>query len=204
MPMIPRRLNTSRRRLPFWQHPPQQFAPVIDALVELEHRTREGRRAGAADGSPLRSRKPSMPSTASSPSRSESRAVPLVGGGRSVFSFTHGRTPRRQCWPPWIGPPPESSISSTMPPTPIADWLPALAALVGAPAAAPARGDRPTRRWRMGLAFLTRLRGADNARARETLNWRPRYSSWRQGFQDEFGQRFPDASGNETVPANAA
>jgi hypothetical protein len=27
--------------VPFWQQPPRQFAPVIDALVELEHRTRE-------------------------------------------------------------------------------------------------------------------------------------------------------------------
>jgi hypothetical protein len=33
-----------------------------------------------------------------------------------------------------------------------------------------------------GAAFMTRLRGADNARARMTLDWRPRYASWREGF----------------------
>ena len=146
-----------------------------------------------------------MPSTATSPSRSELGQCRWSAGEDQYSRSPTWRTPRRRCWPPWIGPPLESSISSTMPPTPIADWLPALAALVGA--LKPRRLPEAIVRLAVGgwgLAFLTRLRGADNARARETLNWRPRYSSWRQGFQHEFGQRFPDASGNETVPANAA
>jgi nucleoside-diphosphate-sugar epimerase len=36
-----------------------------------------------------------------------------------------------------------------------------------------------------GVAFMTRLRGADNSRARLTLDWRPRYPSWRNGFAHE-------------------
>jgi nucleoside-diphosphate-sugar epimerase len=39
---------------------------------------------------------------------------------------------------------------------------------------------------RRGLAYLSRLRGADNTRARRTLNWQPRYPSWRQGFEHDF------------------
>ena len=36
-----------------------------------------------------------------------------------------------------------------------------------------------------GVAYLTGLRGADNARARLRLDWRPRYLSWRDGFAAE-------------------
>src|SRR4029453_4538593 len=133
------------------------------------------------------------------------RAVPLVGGGRSVFSFTHvedAATAMLAALDREAG-----GVLNIVDdaPAPIAYWLPALAALVGAlqPRRLPAAIVRlAIGGW--GLAFLTRLRGGDNARARETLNWRPRHSSWRQGFQHEFGQPFPDASGNETVPANAA
>ena len=74
--------------MPFWQHPPQQFAPVIDALVELEHRTRE------AGGLVLRMGHLYGPGTIYAfdgffTEQVRARAVPLVGGGRSVFSFTH-------------------------------------------------------------------------------------------------------------------
>jgi hypothetical protein len=80
-----------------------------------------------------------------------------------------------------------------------------LTALVGAPT--PRRLPQAVVRLAIGewgLAFLTRLRGANNARARESLNWRPRYSSWRQGFPHALGLRLPPASGEETRPANAA
>jgi hypothetical protein len=33
---------------------------------------------------------------------------------------------------------------------------------------------------------MTQLRGADNARAKRSLGWTPRYSSWRTGFDIEF------------------
>ena len=176
---------------------------MIDALVELEHRTRE------AGGLVLRMGHLYGPGTIYAfdgffTEQVRARAVPLVGGGRSVFSFTHVEDAATAMLAALDRPPPESSISSTMPPrrSPIGCRSRGVGRCTQA--AAPARGDRPTRRWRMGACISTRLRGADNARARETLNWRPRYSSWRQGFQHEFGQRFPDASGNETVPANAA
>ncbi|KAB8196727.1 hypothetical protein FH608_008475 [Nonomuraea phyllanthi] len=54
-------------------------------------------------------------------------------------------------------------------PAPGREWVPALAAAVGAPAPAPAGGRTG---WQ---------RGADNALAR-SLGWTPEHSSWRTGF----------------------
>ncbi|MEU0570491.1 hypothetical protein ABZ297_34580 [Nonomuraea sp. NPDC005983] len=55
------------------------------------------------------------------------------------------------------------------------DWLPAYAAELGAPE--PKRVPAWLARLAVGsfgVAYLTRLRGADNSRARLCLNWRPR------------------------------
>ncbi|MEV4362071.1 NAD-dependent epimerase/dehydratase family protein [Nonomuraea sp. NPDC004186] len=54
-------------------------------------------------------------------------------------------------------------------PAPAREWLPALAAAVGAPAPAPTDGRAG---WQ---------RGADNGLAR-SLGWRPRHATWRTGF----------------------
>ncbi|MFI6735909.1 NAD-dependent epimerase/dehydratase family protein [Nonomuraea sp. NPDC050451] len=54
-------------------------------------------------------------------------------------------------------------------PAPARQWLPALAAAVGAPAPAPTGGRAG---WQ---------RGADNGLAR-SLGWRPRHATWRTGF----------------------
>lgn len=54
-------------------------------------------------------------------------------------------------------------------PAPAREWLPALAAAVGAPAPAPTSGRAG---WQ---------RGADNGLAR-SLGWRPRHATWRTGF----------------------
>ena len=66
------------------------------------------------------------------------------------------------------------------------EWLPILAELLKAPPPqhVPVALARLTAGgW--GVAFMTQLRGADNALARRILDWTPRYSSWRQGFAAE-------------------
>jgi nucleoside-diphosphate-sugar epimerase len=71
-------------------------------------------------------------------------------------------------------------------PAPVRDWLPELARLLNAPR--PRRVPAPLARWAAGAwgaAHLAGPRGADNARARLELNWRPRYGSWREGFAAE-------------------
>ena len=70
------------------------------------------------------------------------------------------------------------------------DWLPTMADLLGAPR--PRR--MPTALVRLaagawGATYLTALRGADNTRARRTLDWLPRYASWRTGFTEELSKR---------------
>ncbi len=68
-------------------------------------------------------------------------------------------------------------------PATVDEWLPVLAA---------ARGGRKPRRipsWlarpmagAYGVAFMTDLRGATNAKAKAELGWTPQVPSWRQGF----------------------
>ncbi len=70
-------------------------------------------------------------------------------------------------------------------PAPVSEWLPYLAEVLGA---------RPPRRVPVLLArlaageavvhLMTRIPGASNAKARRELGWRPRWTSWRQGFRD--------------------
>jgi nucleoside-diphosphate-sugar epimerase len=66
------------------------------------------------------------------------------------------------------------------------DWLPGVAAMLGAPV--PQKVPTAVARlaagaW--GAAFMTRLRGADNSRAKQALPWAPRYPTWRDGFGAE-------------------
>jgi nucleoside-diphosphate-sugar epimerase len=171
---------------PLWKDPPRQFAPVIRALVELERSTRE------AGGLVLRLGHLYGPGTIYAPDGSFVRAVragkvPLFGGGRSVFSFTHVHDVATAILAAL-----DKDVSGALnvvddQPAPMGVWLPALARLVGGPAPRklPA-AIAPILVGGWGAAYMTALRGADNARARLTLDWRPRYPSWRQGFEAEF------------------
>jgi nucleoside-diphosphate-sugar epimerase len=73
-------------------------------------------------------------------------------------------------------------------PAPVREWLPALAAALGA--------RRPMRlpRWlgriaagEAAVVMMTEVRGASNAKAKRELGWQPRYPSWRQGFGEGLG-----------------
>lgn len=68
-------------------------------------------------------------------------------------------------------------------PAAVADWLPAAAEAVGAPA--PWRVPRWLGRLLAGefaTVMMTEARGASNAKAKRQLAWAPRHASWRQGF----------------------
>jgi 2-alkyl-3-oxoalkanoate reductase len=112
---------------------------------------------------------------------------PLVGSGGGIWSFVHVA----------------DAASATLAaltrgqgiynivdddPAPVAEWLPELARLAGAP--------RPRRvpawvGWLVGgdglVRMMTSVRGASNAKARAQLGWVPRHPSWREGFAAEFG-----------------
>jgi nucleoside-diphosphate-sugar epimerase len=68
-------------------------------------------------------------------------------------------------------------------PAQVSEWLPALAEQLGA--------KRPMRVPRLvgrvfagaaGVAMMTEIRGASNAKAKSELRWLPQFPSWRQGF----------------------
>jgi hypothetical protein len=73
-------------------------------------------------------------------------------------------------------------------PAPMRDWLPALAAAMGAkpPFHVPAWVGRLV----MGktLTMITEARGAANAKAKKELGWPLRYPSWRVGFPAAYGR----------------
>ncbi len=167
---------------PFWAQPPRQFAPNVEALRELERLT------VGAGGTVLRVGHLYGPGTIYAADGSFTQQVragqaPMVGGGTSVFSFSHvhdvatavvAAVDRRP-----IGP--INVVDDD--PAPMSTWLPYFADVVGArsPKNVPALLARLAA-GSFGVAYMTRLRGADNARARLSLDWRPRYSSWRDGF----------------------
>jgi 2-alkyl-3-oxoalkanoate reductase len=73
-------------------------------------------------------------------------------------------------------------------PAPVRDWLPALAAAIGA------KPPRRIPRWLARLAageaavvLMTESRGASNAKAKRELGWELRYPSWREGFPAMYG-----------------
>lgn len=69
-------------------------------------------------------------------------------------------------------------------PAPVFEWLPTLAAAIGAKP--PLRLPLWIGRLAAGegaVAMMTEIRGASNAKANRELHWQPRYATWREGFK---------------------
>jgi nucleoside-diphosphate-sugar epimerase len=111
------------------------------------------------------------------------RRFPVVGDGGGVWSFIHT----------------EDAADATVAaverggggiynvvddePAPVADWLPAVAAALGA------KPPRRIPRWlgrliagEAATVMMTEVRGASNAKAKRELDWRPGHPSWREGL----------------------
>ena len=116
------------------------------------------------------------------------RKFPVVGNGAGVWSFIHI----------------EDAAAATVAaiehgergiynvvdddPAPVAEWLPAAAAALGA------KPPRRLPRWLGRIAageaaavMMTEVRGASNEKAKRRLGWQPSYSSWRQSFATGLG-----------------
>jgi nucleoside-diphosphate-sugar epimerase len=174
---------------PLWRRPPRQFAPVLDAVAELERLT------VSVGGLVLRLGHLYGPGSAYAPDGSFTRQVragkvPIVGSGGAVFSFIHAHDAAAAIIASL-----DKGGSGTLnvvddTPVSLREWLPAMADILGAPA--PQRAPAALARLAVGgwgVAFMTQLRGADNARARARLHWRPRYPSWRDGFTAELADQ---------------
>jgi nucleoside-diphosphate-sugar epimerase len=112
------------------------------------------------------------------------RRMPVVGGGTGVWSLIH------------IADAAEATVTALERgesgaynvvddhPAQVADWLPELAAAVGAPKpmrvptwlARPLAGE-------YGVATMTSAQGASNAKAKAELGWTPTHPDWREGFR---------------------
>jgi nucleoside-diphosphate-sugar epimerase len=129
------------------------------------------------------------------------RKFPLVGGGTGVWSWVHL----------------DDAAAATVAalehgrrgiynivddkPAEVSAWLPYLAEMVHAKP--PLRVPAWLGRLAAGEAtvqWMTDARGASNAKAKQELDWQPRWRSWREGFRDglsdnSLAQRAPQAGG---------
>ena len=110
------------------------------------------------------------------------RQLPVIGDGGGVWSFLHVDDAAAATLAALAGSAGVYNIVDDDP-APVSDWLPAVAEAVGArpPFRIPAwlgklaAGD-------VGVSMMTQIRGSSNAKAKRVLDWRPRWSSWRDGF----------------------
>ena len=111
------------------------------------------------------------------------RKFPVVGDGGGMWSFIH------------VGDAAEATVAAVErgtrgvynvvddDPAPVAEWLPALADELGA---------KPPRRvprfvgklftGEVGVAMMTEIRAASNAKAKRELGWQPAHPTWRDGL----------------------
>ena len=112
------------------------------------------------------------------------RRFPIVGSGAGVWSFVHI----------------DDAAAATAAavergsagvynivdddPAPVSEWLPALAAAIGAkpPRHVPAWLGRLAA-GEAGVVMMTEIRGASNAKAKRELGWQPAHPTWREGFK---------------------
>jgi nucleoside-diphosphate-sugar epimerase len=118
----------------------------------------------------------------------QKRRFPVVGSGDGVLSLIHIEDAATATVAALeTGRPGVYNVVDDEP-APAREWLPALAEAVGAKA--PRRVPRWVGRLLAGeamTAMMTEARGASNAKAKRELGWRPRYSSWREGFVTGLG-----------------
>jgi nucleoside-diphosphate-sugar epimerase len=112
------------------------------------------------------------------------RRFPIVGDGDAVWSFVHVDDVARATL---------AAIEARATgvynvvddePAPVAVWLPALAAAIGA------KPPRHVPAWlgrlfagELAVVVMTEIRGSSNAKAKRELGWQPGYASWRDGFR---------------------
>jgi nucleoside-diphosphate-sugar epimerase len=168
---------------PLWDSP--LMDAVVPSVTELENRT-----LGTDGGAVLRFGHLYGPGTAFEPdgglgAAAAQRKLPILRSrrGESTFSFIHaGDAGTAVAAVIDRGATGVFNIADDEPAT-VSEWLPALAAARGGkrPRSLPSWVARPLV-GAYGIAFMTGLRGASNARAKAELGWAPAIASWREGF----------------------
>jgi 2-alkyl-3-oxoalkanoate reductase len=171
---------------PLDPNPPAGFRETLDAIRYLEATVlaAPGLEGVALRYGPLYGPGTSIGEGGSIVEDVRRRRVPVVGDGGGVWSFlqiddaagaTLGAIERGS-----------AGVYNVVDDDPAAvfEWLPALADAIGA---------KPPRRvpaWlarvaigEHGVAMMTTIRGASNAKAKRELDWQPIWPSWREGFR---------------------
>jgi 2-alkyl-3-oxoalkanoate reductase len=166
---------------PFDPAPAKEQRASLDAIVALEHAILNA----PLEGMVLRY------GNLYGPGASESvvellrqRKLPLIGAGAGVWSWTHvGDAAAATALAVDHGRPGIYNIVDDEPAA-VAEFLPYLAAAIGAPT--PMRVPVWLARLLAGdvvVRWMTESRGASNAKAKSGLGWQPSWSSWRDGFR---------------------
>ncbi|MFC4909135.1 NAD-dependent epimerase/dehydratase family protein [Actinomadura gamaensis] len=167
---------------------PDQFVTTLEAALDLERQLTE------AGGLALRFGHLYGPGSGYAADGATTAAIragqfPLIGGGNGYFSFIHSADAAAAVVAGL-----DRDVSGVLNiaddhPTQAREWIPEVARMLGAlepPVVSEEQALPVAGEW--GVAFLNRLRGVDNARARASLDWRPRYASWRDGFEVELSK----------------
>ena len=116
------------------------------------------------------------------------RRFPIVGRGTGIWSFIHVHDAATATVAAVEGGPAGTYNIVDDEPAPVAEFLPVLAAAVGA------KPPRRVPRWLghllagdAAVVAMTELRGASNVKAKRELDWELRYPTWRQGFTEGLG-----------------
>jgi nucleoside-diphosphate-sugar epimerase len=111
------------------------------------------------------------------------RQFPLIGAGTGVWSFLHVADAAAATVAALDHGGPGVYNVADDDPAAVAEWLPAVAAILGArkPLRIPVWLGRLAT-GEVGVSMMTRMRGISNAKARRELGWQPAWASWRDGF----------------------
>jgi len=116
------------------------------------------------------------------------RRLPVVGKGTGYWSFLHIDDAASATL---------AAVQSKSPglynicddePTPVSEWLPFLAGVIGAEV------PRHFPRWfgsmaigSFGMAMMNEIRGASNQKAKSKMHWDLKWPTWRRGFCEGLG-----------------
>lgn len=112
------------------------------------------------------------------------RRLPIVGRGTGVWSFVHLEDVARATVAALDRGAPTVYNIVDDDPAPVSEWLPALAAAVGAkpPMHVPSFVGRLVG-GEATVVVMNEIRGASNAKAKPELDWTLAYPTWRDGFR---------------------
>ena len=167
--------------------PPAAMRGALAAIRHLEEAVTE---AQGIEGIVLRYGGFYGPGTSISPGGEHVEAIrgrkfPIVGGGAGVWSFLQIEdAAEATVLALERGRPGVYNVTDDEP-APVAEWLPAVAASLGA------KPPRRVPRWlgrlvagEAAAVMMTEVRGASNEKAKRDLGWTPGHPSWREGIPE--------------------